>query len=154
LQALGLEYLRSCFCTFLEKSTYFYVAADEMSYSESHVNKVCNLHISGLLTAAKCTNVCWRIFFSLLLFSFMGTVSWAYTFWVRIDDIYSDSIQMTIMYFNISTISGHIFANCMFVFHKTEVQTVILRCLTGLYLKFWKYDSCFSSEVSKLSSAN
>ena len=34
------------------------VAADEMSYSESHVNKVCNLHISGLLTAAKCTNVC------------------------------------------------------------------------------------------------
>ena len=53
------------------------MAADEMSYSESHVNKVCNLHISGLLTAAKCTNVCWRIFFSLLLFfihgySFMG----------------------------------------------------------------------------------
>ena len=50
--------------------------------------------------------------------------------------LYSDSIQMTIMYFNILTISGHIFANCMFIFHKIEVETVILRCLTGLNLKF------------------
>ena len=50
--------------------------------------------------------------------------------------LYSDSIQMTIQYFNILTISGHIFANCTFIFHKAEVQTVILRCLIGLNLKF------------------
>ena len=29
-------------------------------------------------------------------------------------------------------VSGHFFAICIFIFHKTEVQTVILRCLTGL----------------------
>ena len=33
--------------------------------------------------------------------------------------IYSDSIQMTIQYFNILTISGHNFANCMVIFHKS-----------------------------------
>ena len=30
------------------------------------------------------------------------------------------------------------FANCMVIFHKTEVQTVILRCLTGLHLDWFK----------------
>ena len=60
---------------------------------------------------------------------------------------------MKIMYFNVLTISGHIFAICMFVFHKTEVQTVILRCLTGLNLTSWIYNSCFPSEVLKTTSA-
>ena len=32
--------------------------------------------------------------------------------------IYSDSIQMAIMYFNHLSISGHIFTNRMFIFHK------------------------------------
>ena len=41
---------------------------------------------------------------------------------------------------------------CMVIFHKTEIQTVILRCLTGLNLEFWKYDSWFPSEDSKLTS--
>ena len=45
------------------------------------------------------------------------------------------------------------FALCMFIFHKTEVLMVILRCLTGLNLNFLKYDSWFSSEVSKRTSA-
>ena len=31
-----------------------------------------------------------------------------------------------------TTISGHFSANCMFIFHKTEVQTVILKCLRSL----------------------
>ena len=44
------------------------------------------------------------------------------------------------------------FANCMFIFHKAEVQTVILRCLIGLDLEFWKYDSWFPSGMSKLTS--
>ena len=48
--------------------------------------------------------------------------------------IYSDSIQMTITYFNVLTIFGHFFANCVVIFQKTEVQTVILRCLKGLHL--------------------
>ena len=51
-------------------------------------------------------------------------------------EVYSDSIQMTTMYFNILTIFGHFFANCMVIFQKTEVQAVILRCLMGLYLEF------------------
>ena len=36
------------------------------------------------------------------------------------------------------TISGHFFANYMFIFHKTEIQTVILRCLTSLNLNLYK----------------
>ena len=40
------------------------------------------------------------------------------------------------------TSSGHFFANYMNIFHKTEVQTVILRCLTGLKLNWLKsYDT-------------
>ena len=36
------------------------------------------------------------------------------------------------------TISGHFFASCMVIFHKTEVQKVILRCLTGLHLDWFR----------------
>ena len=38
----------------------------------------------------------------------------------------------------VTTISGHFFAICMFIFHKTEVQTVILRCSTCLNLNWFK----------------
>ena len=53
--------------------------------------------------------------------------------------LYSDTIQMTILYFNILTIFGHFFANCMVIFQKTEFQTVILRCLTGLHLDWFRH---------------
>ena len=40
------------------------------------------------------------------------------------------------------TISGHFFANYINIFHKTEFQTVILRCLMGLNLIWYKsYDT-------------
>ena len=40
-----------------------------------------------------------------------------------------------------STFSGYFFANYMNIFHKTEVQTVILRCQMGLNLIWFKnYD--------------
>ena len=42
------------------------------------------------------------------------------------------------MYFNILSLSGHFLANCMFIFDKTEVQTVTLRCLMGLNLDWFK----------------
>ena len=42
------------------------------------------------------------------------------------------------MYFNILTIFGHFFANYMVIFHKTEVQTVILRHLTSLNVNWIK----------------
>ena len=45
------------------------------------------------------------------------------------------------------------FANCKVTFHKTEVQTVILRCLMGLNLEFLRNDGCFPSEMSKFTSA-
>ena len=38
------------------------------------------------------------------------------------------------------TISGHFFASYMFIFHKTEVQTVILRCLTSLNLIWIRHE--------------
>ena len=41
-----------------------------------------------------------------------------------------------------TTITGHFFSIFMFIFHKTEVQKVILRCLTGLNLDWFKsYDT-------------
>ena len=43
---------------------------------------------------------------------------------------------------NVTSICGHFFAICMFIFHKTEVQTLILRCLTSLNLNWYKiYDT-------------
>ena len=36
------------------------------------------------------------------------------------------------------TISGHFFAICIYIFYKTEVETVILRCLTGLQLDWFR----------------
>ena len=33
------------------------------------------------------------------------------------------------------TICGHFFGNYIDIFHKTEIQTIILRCLVGLNLK-------------------
>ena len=41
-----------------------------------------------------------------------------------------------------TTTSGNAFAICVFIFHKTEVQMVILRCLTGLNSNWFKsYDT-------------
>ena len=36
------------------------------------------------------------------------------------------------------TICGHLFGNYIHIFHKTEIQTVILRCLVGLNLNWIK----------------
>ena len=42
----------------------------------------------------------------------------------------------------ITNISGHFFANYMDIFHKTEIQTVNLRCLPSLNLNWYKsYDA-------------
>ena len=39
------------------------------------------------------------------------------------------------------TVSGNFFTNCIKIFQKTEIQTVILRCLVGLNLNWIKsYD--------------
>ena len=45
---------------------------------------------------------------------------------------------MTIAIAHFTNISGHFSANCMFIFLKKEVQTVILRCLTGLNIDWFK----------------
>ena len=52
------------------------------------------------------------------------------------------SKRMSLINDHCTTISGHFFAICMFLFHKTEVLTVILRCLTGLTYDWLKsYDT-------------
>ena len=45
---------------------------------------------------------------------------------------------MTIIIAHFTTTSGHFSPNCMFIFHKKEVQTVILRCLMGLNIDWFK----------------
>ena len=52
------------------------------------------------------------------------------------------------------TISGHFFVICMFICHKTEVQMVILRFLTGLNLDWFKSYSLRCSLRPCASSAN
>ena len=53
-------------------------------------------------------------------------------------------IQTNVPLLNVlcTTIPGHFFAICVSIFHKTEVLTVILRCLTGLIYDWLKiYDA-------------
>ena len=51
----------------------------------------------------------------------------------------SQNLRMIIGRFK--TTFGHFFGNYMNIFYKTEVQTAILRCLTGLNLIWFKsYD--------------
>ena len=52
------------------------------------------------------------------------------------------------------TISGHFFAICIFFFHKTEVQTLNLRCLTGLNLNWFISYSLRCSRRPCVSSVN
>ena len=56
--------------------------------------------------------------------------------------LYSDSKWNWLLNGGFTTISGHFFTICMFIFHKTEVQTVILRCFMVLNLNWFKsYDT-------------
>ena len=60
----------------------------------------------------------------------------------KISTLNSDSELMLLIYDHCTTISGHFFALCMFLFHKTEVQMVILGCLTALNPNwFTSYDT-------------
>ena len=44
------------------------------------------------------------------------------------------------------TITGHFFTNYMFIFHKTEIQTVVLRSLMSLNLNWYKsYDKKYKN---------
>ena len=71
----------------------------------------------------------------------------------------SQERQLIISHF--TTTSGNFFANYMNIFHKTEVQTIILRCLTSLNLNWYKsYDKkckhaknvneCFCTKSQKM----
>merc|ERR1712051_500170 len=53
-------------------------------------------------------------------------------------DIKTDRKRMLLLNDCYMTVSGHFFAICMLFFHKTEVQTVILICSTGLNLNWFK----------------
>ena len=44
----------------------------------------------------------------------------------------TDRKQMLLLNDSCTTVSGRFFAVCIFIFHKTEVQTVSLKCLTDL----------------------
>ena len=77
----------------------------------------------------------------------------------RYPELKSDSpkrIVCNYTYAHFATIPGNVFANYIDIFHKTVVQMVILRCLTCLYLNWFKrYDTkcqkCKNSKNAKLS---
>ena len=56
----------------------------------------------------------------------------------RMGQLKSDRKWMLLLNNCYKIISGHFFAICNFIFHKTEVQTVNLRCLTGLNHNWFK----------------
>ena len=58
------------------------------------------------------------------------------------DEIKSDRKQMLLLNDWYTTVFGHVFAICIFIFHKTDVQTVSLGCLTDLNPNLFKsYDT-------------
>ena len=62
--------------------------------------------------------------------------------WQQLQYVNSDLKQMLLINDHSKTIFGHYFAVCIFIFHKTEVQKVILRCLMSLNLNWYKrYDT-------------
>ena len=56
----------------------------------------------------------------------------------KIIDIKTDPKWMLLVYDCYTTVSGHFFAICVFIFHKIQVQTVSLRCLTDLNPNLFK----------------
>ena len=56
-------------------------------------------------------------------------------FFVKVNSFRNENDKMNAHFI---TISGHIFAYCMFIFHKTEVQTVILMCWMGQNSNWFK----------------
>ena len=77
---------------------------------------------------------------------FLNSGLWKWHKWVYLNfqvqcsksKIYSELKRMTITIVNFTTISGHFFAKYMSIFHKTEVQTVILVYLKGLKSDWFK----------------
>ena len=78
---------------------------------------------------------------------------------LELEQLKSDRKQMLLLCDWYTTVFDHFFAKCIFIFHKAEVQTVSLRCLTDLnpYL-FKSYDTkskyfrfCVSLRFCKLS---
>ena len=77
---------------------------------------------------------------------------------VEYSQVCSDSNVTTFVFGNFTTISGHFFVNYMNIFHKTEISTVILRCLTYLNLNWIKsynikhkfFHFCFFLQVDRI----
>ena len=74
----------------------------------------------------------WRNFFTVKREN-LQTVETSYATYLK-----SDRKRMLLFNNCYKIVSGHFFAICIFIFHKTEVQTVILRCLTGLNYNWFK----------------
>ena len=58
--------------------------------------------------------------------------------YARLDNLKTDPKRMLLLNNCYTTVSGPFFAMCMFIFHKTEVQRVILICLMGLNFNWFK----------------
>ena len=54
------------------------------------------------------------------------------------DEVKTDWKRMLLLKDYYTIVSGHFFAKCMFIFHKPEIQRVILICSTGLNFNWCK----------------
>ena len=68
--------------------------------------------------------------------------------------LYSDRKWKILTNDSSRTLSGHFFAICIFIFHKTEVQMVILRCWMGLNLDWFRNYGLRCGLKLRTSSAN
>ena len=67
---------------------------------------------------------------------------WPEEFWsekkLKWPNIEGDASNLQLTKVHFPTLSSHFFTNYMNIFPKTEVQTIILKCWTGLYLNWFK----------------
>ena len=49
-----------------------------------------------------------------------------------LNELETVSQNLQLIYGRFTTISGHFFSNYMNIFHKSEVQMIILKCFTGV----------------------
>ena len=119
-------YRRACLCTeFRPSYALFRLLSQLCKFAEKTASSLLILQTSQ-----------WRLVIrSMLEFDFQSLI-------INCSNIEGVSRNFRIINGRFKTTSGHFFANYINIFHKTKIQTVILRCKIGLNLNWCKgYDT-------------
>ena len=95
-------------------------------FSAKYINIVHKTGVQTNMGCLTCLNINWIKSYDLKHIFFF--ISLGFQFWKKKNE------NLLLIKSHFSTISGHFSASCIDIFHKTEFQTVILRCLVCLNL--------------------